>query len=179
MQREPAIHANLTLRQAKSIDAPAVADLITQLGYPTSPDEMHTRLLPILNNPTYLTLLAVNGSRILGMAGACLGRFYEKNHTYGRLIVMVVDERVRNQGIGQYLLQAVETWLIRQGASEAIVNSHTYRPDAHRFYHVQGYQTTGVRLVKALKADIAQNPNLPIPESNRLCADRTKPLIKA
>jgi GNAT superfamily N-acetyltransferase len=140
----------ITIRRATMADAPAMAELITQLGYPSTSGEMSRRLRDIFQHSDYLAMVVETGHHIVAMAGACLGYFFEKNHTHGRLIAMVVDASVRNQGIGARLLEAVEEWMRSRGVAEMIVNSHISRLDAHRFYEAYGYETTGVRLVKIL-----------------------------
>ena len=56
-----------------------MADLITQLGYPTTPEEMTERLEQILTRAEYNTFVAETGAKIVGMLGvglltAILGR---------------------------------------------------------------------------------------------------------
>ena len=45
----------LTIRTADLADAEALADLMTQLGYPTSQKEMSDRLAAIFPDPDYVT----------------------------------------------------------------------------------------------------------------------------
>src|SRR5262249_42692871 len=138
------------IRSATPNDAPALATLVTALGYPTSEAEMRTRLAAVLVKAEYATFVAEVKGKVAGMAGAMLAHFYEKNGRYARLVALVVGQAHRGTGVGEQLVLAVERWSAEQGASEIVVNSGAQRVDAHRFYERAGYQPTGVRFVKAL-----------------------------
>jgi GNAT superfamily N-acetyltransferase len=141
---------DLRIRAATIADAARLAVLVTALGYPTTAAEMEGRLAAILALPEYATFVAVRDDEIVGLAGARIGRFYEKNGAYARLLVLVVDPAERGSGVGERLVHEVERWSEGRGASEILVNSSTHRPAAHRFYERLGYRATGVRFVKAL-----------------------------
>jgi GNAT superfamily N-acetyltransferase len=64
----------------------------------------------------------------------------------GRISMMVVEERLRGQGIGAALVRAAEEWLVGQGCGLIEVTSNIARIEAHRFYEKLGYERTSVRL---------------------------------
>lgn len=140
------------VREATLADAAALAALMTELGYPTHPTEMTTRLDEILADRTYAALVAERESVVLGVGGASLGRYFEKNGVYTRLVVLAVAEAHRGLGVGEALVRAVERWARLRGAQELFVNSGSQRHSAHRFYERCGFKVTGVRLVKGLQA---------------------------
>ena len=129
-------------------DAPALADLLTQLGYPTSPASMEGRLANILPHPDYLTLVAEADGRVVGMIGATIEYAHEMDGRIGQIIALVVDEGYRNRGIGAVLLAECERWLRERGADLIIVTSNKRRVDAHRFYERLGYDGNGLRFSK-------------------------------
>ena len=137
-----------SIRPAVLADAEPIATLIDALGYPTSPDAMARRLGGILSDPKYATFVATSGDRVVGVAGAALGRYYEKDGLYSRLVVLAVSPEERGQGIGHRLLNAVERWSATNGVHEVFVNSGSHRAEAHRFYEESGYSRTGFRFVK-------------------------------
>jgi GNAT superfamily N-acetyltransferase len=145
---------NLTIRPATAADAVAIARLLGQLGYPTTPGAARTRLEPILAHPDYATWVAADADgTVHAFAGACVGLYYEKDGRYARLLALVTDECVRGTGAGAALADAVEAWARKRGAGAVIVNSGLHRHAAHRFYERRGYVLTGQRLVKTLDAD--------------------------
>jgi len=142
---------DVLIRSARLEDVESLARLMTQLGYPTTPAAMHTRLEALLEHPGYQTFVAEEHGVVVGMAGACVGFAYEKDGIYGRLLALVVDADRRDRGIGEKLAEAAERWLRSQGAQAIMVTSRRERARAHRFYERLGYQITGLRLVKELK----------------------------
>ena len=144
---------DIIIREATDLDSPAIASLMTQLGYPTAPAEMRARLISILSHADYHTFVTELQGMVVGMVGICLGILYEKNGLHGRLLALVVDERWRGQGIGETLVAQAEEWIRACGGSLVIVNSSSHRIEAHRFYLRLGYELTGVRLVKFLIED--------------------------
>jgi GNAT superfamily N-acetyltransferase len=141
---------DLAIREARVSDALAVANLVTQLGYPTTGEEMSVRLDAILGRPDHILLVAETGGAIVGLVGACLALGLELNGPYGRLTGLVVDEAWRKQGIGEELMHAVEDWLLEHGARLSLITSGLHRDAAHAFYRRLGYQQTGLRFKKRL-----------------------------
>jgi GNAT superfamily N-acetyltransferase len=142
--------AEFAIREATRDDAAQIADLMTTLGYPTTPGEMGERLSTIGRDSNHRTLVAHLDVTVVGLAGVGVAPFYERNGTYGRLLALVVDERYRGAGIGQRLVEAAEGWLRSRGATTIVVNSGHHRDGAHRFYERLGYSSTGIRFVKEL-----------------------------
>src|SRR5512144_1255880 len=119
----------IMIRAARFEDAISLARLMSQLGYPTSKPEMETRLENILLHPEYQAFIAQFSDRIVGVVGVCTGLSFESDGLCGRVIVLVVDEHQRGQGVGWALMQQAERWLIEQGARTAIINSGKQRLD--------------------------------------------------
>jgi GNAT superfamily N-acetyltransferase len=131
-------------------DAEQVAELITELGYPTTFEAMKDRLAMILADSNYVTFVADTGGSVVGVAGATLGRYYEKDGLYAWLVVLTVSSAARGLGIGSQLVQAVERWAAGMDAREVFVNSGLHRVKAHGFYERCGFARTGFRFVKPL-----------------------------
>ncbi len=140
-------------RAATRDDAPTLATLMSQLGYPTTPDEMTARLDAILPDADYYTAVATlpdQPERVVGVIGVHFSHFYELNGAYGHIVALVVDETARSQGIGAALVTAAEGWLRERGARMVVVTSGLARKDAHRFYERVGFHATGLRFAKEL-----------------------------
>ena len=142
--------SEVKIRNACLDDSSAIASLMSQLGYPTSSDEMKERLSAILSDSDYMTFVAEYRKEVVGVIGVGVNRYYEKNGTYGRLLALVVDEKLKGHGIGASLVTEGERWLKEREVSSIVVNSGKQRSDAHRFYERLGYEGTGLRFVKLL-----------------------------
>lgn len=147
-----AASAAVSIRKADAGDAAALAELMTQLGYPTTEDEMSGRLRRILSNSDYLVAVAVRLGRVVGVIGAFIGLYLEMNGRYGRVIALSVATGYPGRGIGARLLAHAESWLRAHEAVACIVSSSTHRTGAHRFYQREGYQATGWRFYKKLQS---------------------------
>jgi GNAT superfamily N-acetyltransferase len=152
MRDEPLrdMSAPVALRPAAVADAAAVADMMSELGYPTAAAPMEARLLRLLDHPDYHTMVAEADGRVVGLIGLGQGWFYEKDGSYARVLALVVEGARRGTGVGSALLRAGEAWALERGAGAVVLNSGEHRRDAHRFYERMGYEGTGVRFVKRL-----------------------------
>ena len=139
------------VREARLEDAPAIAALVAQLGYPTPPAEMKARLAVLLARPDHVIFVADVSGSVVGLVGAYLVEALEFTGAYGRLTGMVVDEKWRGRGIGRLLMERIERWLREQGARMLILTSGNQRAEAHRFYRRLGYTETGLRFAKLLE----------------------------
>ena len=138
------------IREAVIDDAEPLAQLMTELGYPTAAPAMRIRLGRFLSDAQHVTLVAEANGDVVGVAGGSLDWYLEKDGRYARLVALVVSPRLRRQGVGRALLDAIEQWSAGHGAREVVVNSGLHRRDAHEFYERSGYARTGVRFVKPI-----------------------------
>lgn len=140
----------VTIRNAGLSDSTAIAALMTQLGYPSTPAEIDTRLTRMLAHPDYTAVVAEDGSDVVGLVLAHLEHGLEYDAIYGRIMGLVIDERWRGRGLGKRLMQHMERWCKEQGASRIVLTSANRRVDSHKFYDAIGYERTGIRFAKWL-----------------------------
>jgi GNAT superfamily N-acetyltransferase len=141
---------DVTIRAAEAADAEVLAELMTQLGYETRASEMQMRMEPILANKNYATFVAVSKGRVCGMIGTFTCYSYEHNSPSGRILALVVSEKMRGRGVGHALVAAAEKDLAQKNISRIAVNTRFERKEAHEFYEKAGYKRNGFRFVKEL-----------------------------
>jgi GNAT superfamily N-acetyltransferase len=142
--------SNTSLRPATSADAPAVAELLAQLGYPTTAEEVLGRLEKLSELPTAIAIVAEAEGRVAGLATGHLFRSIHSTPVVAWLTTLVVHDRCQHSGIGRQLAAAVEEWARDRGALRISVSSGQHRDEAHAFYEHIGYERTGIRLTKTL-----------------------------
>ena len=142
----------VSIRAAELSDAPSIASLMDELGYPTRTADMQMRLEPILQDSRYRTFVAVRSGKIVGMIGTFCYRSYEHNNVGARILALVVTQKMRGEGIGRALVKAAETDFSERNVTRVSVNTRLTREDAHQFYESAGYERNGFRFVKTLSA---------------------------
>lgn len=135
------------IRLATLEDAPRLAPLSGQLGYPSTPDQVSARLASILSNREHVVFVAEqDGGQISGWADVFIMRTVGAD-ARAEVAGLVVDEGCRSQGIGRLLMARVEEWARERGCAAVSLRSNVIRERAHLFYERLGYQ-----LVKTQKS---------------------------
>jgi N-acetylglutamate synthase-like GNAT family acetyltransferase len=141
---------DLAIRPAEVGDAAALADLMTQLGYPTRTSEMEMRMEAICADRSYATFVAIGEGKVCGMIGTSTRYTYEHNGASAVIMVLVVSEKMRGHGVGHALVRAAEEDLAQRSIRRVAVYTHFRRTEAHEFYEQVGYIKNGFRLIKEL-----------------------------
>ena len=133
-------------------DAPALAELLSQLGYPATVSEVPARLTAVSDFPRAAAFVATNGyGEVIGLVTAHLFPSIHDNDPVAWLTTLVVLEDVRGAGIGSALVRHVEQWAARNGAKRISVTSGLQRSATHDFYRRRNYENTGLRFSKKLE----------------------------
>jgi len=138
------------IRDAKLTDAPALAALMCELGYKTTPAEMRRRLKSILDDVNYRTLVAEVDGKVCGMIGTLAYASYEHNDPSGRILAVVTLANARRRGIGRALIASAEKAFAQKAVTRVSLDTRLTRKDAHQFYESLGYERNGWRFVKQL-----------------------------
>lgn len=140
------------IRVGTLADVGKLADLATQLGYPSTPAEIGARLPHILGRADNVVLVAAavdpgdaagsasstDSDKLIGFAHLIVKRLLVDDVTV-ELAALVVDERHRGTGCGRDLLKAAEEWTLQQGIDSLSLRSNVVRGRAHSFYERLGY----------------------------------------
>jgi len=132
--------AAISIRAAGAADAGALADLSTQLGYPTDSVAIRERLARVrerANEGTVFVALDAFGG-VVGWTHVAM-RVNLEEEPFAELAGLVVDAGARGSGVGKALLAAAEEWSRAHGLMCLRVRSNVLRDRAHRFYVREGY----------------------------------------
>jgi GNAT superfamily N-acetyltransferase len=144
----------LSIRRATLADAPQLAPLAGQLGYPAAAEEVAARLREILDDPKHVVFVAeTEDSQIVGYVEGFPLHTIASNPRV-EIGGLVVDESRRSKGVGRLLVAHVEEWARAKGFREARLRSNIIRGQAHLFYENLGYRVnkTQKSFLKALCA---------------------------
>lgn len=140
---------SLRIRQAVPEDAPALALLLDQLGYPTDAADVPKRLENVYARPGSTVLVAENeNGDVAGVVTVLLLQTLHTNEPAAWLTAVVVEEKSRGKGVGSALVKRAEEWAAEHGALRISLTSALHRESAHEFYKARDYEHTGVRLSK-------------------------------
>ncbi len=130
----------MLIRQAQLSDAPELALLTTQLGYPASEKTIRDRLERILSHAENALFVAEGPDHeVAGWIHGFLCQLLESRYRV-EIGGLIVGERFRRKGVGQQLVKTIGEWAAEQGASELSVRCREERPEAHEFYQALAFR---------------------------------------
>jgi ribosomal protein S18 acetylase RimI-like enzyme len=144
------LSVGLKIRDARPEDAEALARLLGQLGYPTSPEALGRRLQRLRASAADRLVVAELDGHVVGLASVNVSLALEYDDPAAKLSAIAVDEGYRRRGIGQALVDAIEEEASRRGCRLIFLTSAERREDAHAFYRRLGFEETGRRFTKWL-----------------------------
>jgi GNAT superfamily N-acetyltransferase len=130
----------MTIREAAVDDAAAVADLLTQLGYPHDEDAARARLGGWADGERHRVLIAERGEAVAGFVAVAAVPYFERAGSWARIGALAVDGAHRRRGIGRELVAAAEEAAASWGCVTVEATSSRRRREAHRFYRSLGYE---------------------------------------
>ena len=140
----------MEIRAAHTTDAPRIADLLGQLGYPSTAQQVENRVANMATESGQHILVAELGGDVVGLATVHIRHVISSDAPIARIASVVVTDSVRSQGIGGRLIEAVEQIAREAGCERIEVTSATRRTRAHEFYLRRGYAEFPRRFIKML-----------------------------
>lgn len=141
----------MKIRPAVPTDASAISELLGQLGYPASVQEVPPRLRALLDFPAAVAFVATDAyGEVVGVVTGHLIPSIHDSEPVAWLTTLVVLEDARGAGIGSALVDHIEKWATHNGARRLSVTSGMHRKATHAFYEKRGYENTGLRFAKNL-----------------------------
>jgi N-acetylglutamate synthase-like GNAT family acetyltransferase len=140
----------MELREARPDDQARVAELLDQLGYPTSPAAAGRRLQLLAASPHDAVWVAVREGTVVGLVAIHVSGALEYDGAVAKVSALVVDETARREGVGKQLMVLAEREARRRGCELLFLTTSERRADAHAFYRSIGFEETGRRFAKTL-----------------------------
>ena len=142
--------AEIVVRDAIIEDASVIATLLGELGYPSQPDGVRSRLARLLAREGSRVFVAERSARVLGVLGLHRMPVLTSLSDIAMIIALVVTERARGAGVGRLLVARAEDQARVWQCERIMVTSAERRADAHAFYRHLGYEYTGRRFAKVI-----------------------------
>jgi GNAT superfamily N-acetyltransferase len=132
--------SKLKIRRAKAADAPSLAELAGQLGYPSTAGQLRQRLRaiqPASQNAIFVADSSKDG--VIGWLHVSKEPLLE-SEIRAEVNGLVVADGQRSLGAGALLIEAAEDWARKHGCKSMSVRSNVIRERAHKFYERNGYE---------------------------------------
>jgi GNAT superfamily N-acetyltransferase len=120
-------------------DVERVAILLTQLGYPSTPQDIVRRFSRIDGRDDQALFVADDGKSVVGWMHVGAHPYLESDES-AEILGLVVAEGQRSRGIGAALVSAAERWAAQHGCQVIRVRSRITRDRAHAFYERGGFE---------------------------------------
>lgn len=138
--RDAAVTAGTpAVRPVRLSDAPRVAALLTELGYPHDATAARARISAWQAESDGTVLVAEDGGVAAGLIAVHRIPYFERGGAFARIVALSVDPGSRRAHIGRRLVDAAEAWAAARGCHTLEVTSRRRREDAHAFYRALGY----------------------------------------
>ena len=132
--------AEVTCREMREADAPRVAELAGELGYPSTAAQILARKAVLdRQGMSVVTVAERSGGEIVGwiiVSEICSMELDPHAEVKG----LVVAEGARSGGVGALLMEAGEAWARARGLREMVLRRNVIRDRAHAFYKRIGYE---------------------------------------
>ena len=135
------------IRAAVPGDAPAIAALLIELGYPASADR-DSRSPGRGRGGTGETIVAEDAGEVLGIGSVTRLSLLHRAEPAALLSALVVRRDHRGQGVGRLLVEAAERYAADWGCRTLELTSRDERLAAHRFYKGLGFESGSRKFVR-------------------------------
>jgi len=140
----------LLIRKVRRSDAPAVASLLGELGYPCSAADAARRLAR-MSRTADAVFAAVDGGAVVGIVAIHLSQMLHIDTRWARITTLVVTETKRRRRVGEALLLHAEQSAMAAGAVGIELTCGERRKEAHPFYMSHGYVERRKRFFKSFQ----------------------------
>jgi ribosomal protein S18 acetylase RimI-like enzyme len=141
----------LYIREANDNDIEVLAELMSELtNEPVSTQTAKDRLNFVKNSPFDFFYVCVENQEVLGFLAFRIRENIEAPTRYGEISAIVVNPKVRNKGVGRFLMEYAEKLAKEHGCIGTWLVSGFGREEAHKFYKKLGYEITGYRFRKLI-----------------------------
>ncbi|TWI25024.1 GNAT family N-acetyltransferase [Sphingobacterium siyangense] len=128
----------MDIRKAVLSDAPDLATLTEQLGYPADIEGTKTILEDLLRKQEYAVFVGIIDNKTVGWIQLHQVISMETG-VYVEIIGLVVDEEYRGRGLGRLLLHAASDWSRSLDCYRLRVRCNIIRTESHTFYQNSGF----------------------------------------
>ncbi|MDH4210659.1 MAG: GNAT family N-acetyltransferase [candidate division WOR-3 bacterium] len=148
--RKPKRGDNVVIRRGRVTDDVALAKLLCELGYHSSPNFARKKIRQLSGTETDRVFVAVAEKVVTGFASCHIMPLIHQPGCLCRVTALCVSTERRAAGIGRLLMEAVEDFARSTDCLRIEITSGKHRNHAHEFYRRIGYREVSSRFLKVL-----------------------------
>ncbi|UZE46752.1 GNAT family N-acetyltransferase [Rhodopseudomonas sp. P2A-2r] len=138
-------------RLVTSEDRLAVQELLGQLGYDFSAEDVQARLNLLAASGTDPVLVATRHDEVVGLIALQFSAMLHLREPVARITALVVRDGGRGGGIGRALIDAGDFLARQAGCSVLELTTAVTRTEAHVFYRKLGFINSSLRFSRAIQ----------------------------
>jgi GNAT superfamily N-acetyltransferase len=147
--REP-----VQVRSPSLSDSASLSELLEQLGYPSTEEQVQQRLSSLDASTGQRVLIADlwlgNQAVVAGFLALQFGVFFHSDLRHAQLTALVTDRRYRHRGVARALVAEAQSLARREHCVLLHLRSNRSRDDAHGFFRAMGFDETHLTFEKKL-----------------------------
>jgi GNAT superfamily N-acetyltransferase len=120
-------------------DAGRVASLTSELGYPSTAEQIAQRFARIDGQRHQIIFVAEDGGLVIAWLHVAVHAYLE-NDPFAEILGLVVTDEHRGHGVGRALVNTAEAWARAHHCATIRVRSRVARERAHAFYEREGFR---------------------------------------
>ena len=121
-----------------------VQELLGQLGYVFTADEVQARLDLLATSDKDPVLLATQNDEVVGLIALHFATMLQEREPVARITALVVRDGVRGAGIGKLLVDAGGNLARQSGCGRLELTTANARTEAHAFYRRLGFTNSAL-----------------------------------
>ncbi len=134
------------IRAAGAEDRLVVQELLGQLGYVFTAEEVQARLNLLATSDTDPVLLAIQNEEVVGLIALHFATMLHQREPVAKITALVVRDGVRGAGIGKALVDAGGNLARQSGCGFLELTTASARTEAHAFYKRLGFTNSALRV---------------------------------
>ena len=138
----------LTIRNAIKEDAPAIQNLLEQLGYESELANLELSLSA--QSADSEVFVALDGQRPVGFISLIYFDYFPLQESVCRITAITVDEKARGTGVGTKLIDFAANKALEKACVQLEVTTSLAREKTQRYYAYLGFEKASFRYVKSL-----------------------------
>lgn len=137
------------IRAAGAEDRLVVQDLLRQLGYVFTTEEVQARLDLLAMSDADPVLLAIQDDEVVGLIALHFATMLQQREPVAQITALVVRDGVRGAGIGKALVDAGGDLARRSSCGRLELRTANARTEAQAFYRRLGFTNTAVGFTRS------------------------------